>query len=328
MTNHLDIFNNADDFGISVLPYRTERVSIEKAYKDRGKIDVNLTWCHFEFALDHSQPPARENQEHFDRLIQLHGHVAPLAIGMYQLVDSQLICRIPISETLLEPQGQIQGVLCFLRKKELYTYGRSSAQAIQLCEQHLRRPLPDDQTPDVPPAGRVFLAILDHTIRQHNELLDNVEVLIKQFAEPNVNPNPRELGTSPFSLKTKLLALRHELLPIQKCLSQLAGEKEPYWFETNSDNIKVNLAAVQNIIERIDIESALITEAVNNSGASETHQLNLSVRKLTAFSFILGINSIVISLFDKLIERWMLIWLLIILTVAQCLIFRFGLRWL
>ena len=142
---------------------------------------------------------------------------------------------------------------------------------------------------DAPDSGRLLLTILDELVDGFFDSTDEIEIRLEAIEERIFAENPqieRMIQQDLFGIRRELLELRRVVMPLREVLAALSRMEVPW---VNGEAIVMcrdTYDRLLRVVDVVDDQRELIGNAVDAHLAVMSHQMNLVMKKLTAWGSI------------------------------------------
>ena len=142
---------------------------------------------------------------------------------------------------------------------------------------------------DAPDSGRLLLTILDELIDGYFDATDQIELEIEDLeerifaGEPAGNPSVQQ---DLFQIRRKLLELRRVVMPLREVLGSIARLEVPWINGEAIVQCRDSFDKLLRAVDVVDEQRELIGNAVDAHLAVTSNQMNLVMKKLTAYGSI------------------------------------------
>ncbi len=142
---------------------------------------------------------------------------------------------------------------------------------------------------DAPDSGRLLLTILDELIDGYFDATDRIELQIEDLeerifdGEPAGNPRVQQ---DLFQIRRQLLELRRVVMPLREVLGSIARMEVPWINGEAIVQCRDSFDKLLRAVDVVDEQRELIGNAVDAHLAVTSNQMNLVMKKLTAYGSI------------------------------------------
>jgi len=142
---------------------------------------------------------------------------------------------------------------------------------------------------DAPDSGRLLMTVLDELVDGYFDRTDMIEDGIEQLEERifgETSHTEKEIQLHLFEKRRSLLELRRALMPLREVLAAMAREEVPWIRGEALVQCRDTYDKLLRAVDVVDDQRELIGNAVDAHLAVMSNQMNLVMKKLTAWGSI------------------------------------------